>query len=129
MDRVRDVAGLLGGAILMLTSAAHWKLGWSSLSEQLAVAHVPVELVQGIWVGWQFGGAAMLAFGLIVVMTFASWRQGRPVSLAPAQVIAGAYLLFGVWALVVTAYDPFFLMFIVPALLIGFASFDMSTKP
>ena len=122
MERVRPVIGVLGGAVLILSSGAHSILGWQSLAAQLAAVEVAPDLAEGLRIGWHFGGAAMLAFGIIAVLSFVKQMRGRAVWLVPAQVIALAYLLFGVWALVVSGYDPFFLMFIVPAVMIGVAA-------
>ena len=122
MSRTRAVLGLTAGVMLILSSAAHSILGWRALSGELAAAHVPAELVLGLQVGWQFGGVAMLAFGVILLGLFARRWRGEPVSLLPAAIVAAAYLGFGGWALLASNFDPFFLVFIVPGVLLALAA-------
>jgi len=122
MARARAVLGLIAGAILILSSAGHSILGWKELSGKLAAAHLPAELVLGLQVGWQFGGVAMLALGVILLALFARRWRGEPVSLLPAATVAVAYLGFGAWALLASNFDPFFLVFIVPGVLLALAS-------
>lgn len=122
MARVRAVLGLVAGAILILSSAAHSFLGWKGLRGQLAAVPVPPDLVRGLRIGWQFGGVAMLTFGLIVVALFARRFRGESVSMLPAVVIALAYLAFGAWALLVSDFNPFFFLFIVPGVLLALAA-------
>ena len=122
MARARAVLGLIAGAILILSSAGHSILGWKELSGSLTAAHVPTELVLGLQVGWQFGGVAMLALGVILLALFARRWRGEPVSLLPAATVAVAYLGFGAWALLASNFDPFFLVFIVPGVLLALAS-------
>jgi hypothetical protein len=123
MSKARAVLGLIAGAFLILSSGAHSFLGWKGLRAQLAAAQVPADLVQGLMLGWQFGGVAMLAFGLIVVATFAKGLRGEAVSMLPPAVIGAAYLAFGLGALLAIELNPFFLVFILPGvLLVGAAT-------
>ena len=62
--------GLLGGAMILLASLAHSVAGWQGLKGQLTGAGVGPELMMGLFIGWQFGGAAMVAMGAIAVATF-----------------------------------------------------------
>lgn len=126
MAKVRAALGIAGGVILILSSAAHSLIGWPSLTQQLTAANAPADLIQGLQVGWQFGGVSMLAFGVIVISTFVRAMRGEAVWMLPAQLISIAYLAFGAWALAVTRFNPFFLLFIVPALLIAFGAFRKS---
>jgi hypothetical protein len=113
--------GLLAGAILVLSSAAHSVLGWRQMQSGLAATNVPPDLVQGIRVGWLFGGVAILTFGCIALAVFANVLRGRPVSLLPTALIALTYLWFGAWALV-TSGNPFFYIFVVPGFMLAIAS-------
>jgi hypothetical protein len=113
--------GLLAGAILVLSSAAHSVLGWKKMQTALAATNAPPELVQGLRVGWLFGGVAILTFGCVALAVFANVLRGRTVSLLPTAIIAVAYLAFGIWALV-TSGDPFFYIFIVPGAMLAIAS-------
>jgi len=122
MQRIRPILGLIAGALMIVSSFAHSVLGWKALSEQLRVSQAPADLVQALGLGWTFGGVAMLAFGLIVVASFRRQLRQDPVSTTPAHVIGAAYVAFGAGALWVTAFDPFFLIFLVPGLLVLVAS-------
>jgi hypothetical protein len=122
MSRVRNALGLLAGTILVASSAAHSLLGWPQLRERLAVTQAPPDLVTGLRIGWQFAGVAMLVFGGLVLALFADRLRGRPVSLRPALAIALVYVAFGLWAYLVSGRDPFFLVFIVPGLMLAVAS-------
>lgn len=121
MTRWRAVLGLVAGAILVLSSAAHSLLGWPQLRTKLVAANTPTDLVQGLAVGWHFGGAAMLAFGCIAIALFVKRLRGQTVSPFPALIIAILYIGFGVGALSVSNLDPFFLIFIVPGVLLALA--------
>lgn len=122
MKRARAVLGLIAGALLVASSAAHSLLGWKGIRGELEKARVPAGLLHGVELGWHFGGVAMLVFGVTVLMLFAQAVQGRPVSLRPALLIAVGYLLFGAWALASSGLDPFFLLFVVPGGLLLFAA-------
>lgn len=121
MSKSRNVFGLVAAVILVLSSAAHSILGWKGLREQLAAAHVPPDLERGVQIGWQFGGVAMLAFGLITFAIFLGRLRGELVPAFPALVIGITYLAFGAWALAATK-EPFFTIFLVPGALLVLAA-------
>jgi len=123
-ERPRSILGLLAGAAMLASSAAHSLVGWTQLRSALEQARAPEELILTLGMGWNFGGAAMLAFGLIVVALF--WRRlmGAPVSLMPAIIIGVAYLVFGAWAFLGSHFDPFFFVFVVPGVMLLIASFS-----
>lgn len=117
ISRPRIALGLLGGAALIASGAAHSLLGWNALDSALDAALVPTSLIRGLSIGWHFAGVAMLAFGVIVVRLFVDRLRGRVVSLWPVRLIALVYLAFGAWALAITELDPFFFaVFIAPGL-------------
>jgi hypothetical protein len=115
----RGILGLVAGILLILSSAAHSFLGWQGLGNELSAAHVPPDLRFGVKVGWQFGGAAMLAFGVMVVGQAIRRLRGQEAPLLPEIATAALYLGFGGWALVASHGSPFFLVFIVPGLLLA----------
>ena len=121
MSRMRSILGLIAGGILILSSAAHSIFGWLVIRGQLDTLRAPSDLILGLKIGWQFGAVAMLALGVIVVLLFLRRFRGERVSTLPASIIAALYLLFGTWAMLVTDFDPFFLIFIVPAILLALA--------
>jgi len=122
MNRLRIGLGLLAGVLIILSSAAHSILGWKQLSGALATAQAPPDLITALSLGWHFAGIAMFAFGCIILVTFTDALRRRPVSFRPVGFIALVYLAYGVWALRVSNLDPFFLVFIVPGLLLAAAS-------
>ena len=127
-NRLRVVLGSVAGVILVGSSAAHSLLGWPQLGAGLASAGAPPDLITGLAIGWHFAGAAMLVFGVIVIRLFADLRRRR-VPLWPALVIAVVYLAFGAGALAVSDMNPFFLVFIVPGLLLLLASWGQPAAP
>lgn len=121
MRQFQSMLGLLAGAILVLSSAAHSLLGWRQMQKSLAAVSAPADLVQGLEIGWLFGGVAILTFGCVALAVFASRLRGRPVSLLPTGIIALACLAFGVWALLASG-NPFFYIYIVPGAMLAIAS-------
>ena len=122
MTRVRSILGLIAGVIFVLSSAAHSLLGWKHLRTELSGALIPPDLLRAVAIGWHFGGVAMLAFCCIAIWSSIRHLKGGSVSSFPALVIAMAYLCFGTWALIVSHLNPFFLIFIVPGVLLTVAS-------
>jgi hypothetical protein len=116
MSRPRVALGIFVGALIVASSAAHSLLGWREFGARLAATQAPADLIIGLKIGWHFAGVAMFTFGTVVIWTFENYLRGRPVSLRPAQIIGLVYLAFGLWALAVSRFDPFFFIFIVPGL-------------
>jgi hypothetical protein len=113
--------GLVAGAMLVLSSGAHSLLGWPSQAAELAKTTTPADLATGLEIGWKWGGAAMLVFGIIVIATFMKRLRGEGVWMLPASLIAVSYLGFGAWALYTSNFDPFFFVFVVPGALLAVA--------
>ncbi|HUQ88583.1 MAG TPA: hypothetical protein VM096_13555 [Vicinamibacterales bacterium] len=120
--KIKSVLGVIAGAILILSAFAHSIAGWAAMREQLAKTNAPPDLVQGLQIGWMFGGPVMVVFGILCISTFLKRLRGQPASTFAPVLIAMAYLAFGVWAAVTTGGDPFFMVFIVPAVLLAIAS-------
>ncbi len=91
------------------------------MSEQLAQTNTPPDLVQGLRFGWVFGGPVMLVFGILCISAFLKRFRGIAASTFAPVLIAIAYLAFGAWALI-SSGDPFFMIFIVPGVLLAIAS-------
>ena len=117
MNKVFSVIGLIAGLLMILSSVAHSFFGWQAIRMELVAAHVSGDLLLGVQLGWQFGGAAILTFGVIVVAIFWKSLQGRSTSTFPAAVIGLVYIGFGLWAFFVTSFDPFYMVFIIPGLM------------
>ena len=128
MHRLRVILGYIGGVLIILSSAAHSFLGWSSLGTSLANIQAPAELITGLRVGWQFGGVAMLTFGCIVMWEISTLRHRRSAALWPVLLIGLVYVLFGLWALTVSDLNPFFGVFIVPGLMLIAASWPFDRR-
>lgn len=129
MSRPRISLGIFLGAILVASSAAHSLFGWPQMSARLSATQAPADLIAGLQIGWHFAGLAMLTFGSIVIWTFSNYLRNHPVSLRPAQIIALVYLSFGLWALAVSRFDPFFFIFIVPGLTLVAVAWWPATMP
>jgi hypothetical protein len=120
--KTKAVLGLIAGAILILSAGAHSILGWKAMNEQLAQTNAPPDLVQGLQVGWIFGGVVMVVLGVLCINTFSKRFRGQPASTFAPAMISIAYLAFSAWAAVVTGGDPFFVVFVIPAVLLALAS-------
>lgn len=122
MSRLRPILGLVAGVVLVVSSAMHSLMGWPGLHAALAAADTPPDLIAGLRIGWHFGGAMMLTLGLVSIWSFARRLRGRAVSLHAVQAFAAAYALFGVYALLTGDLNPFFLIFVVPGVLLFVAA-------
>jgi hypothetical protein len=116
MSRPRIALGIFVGALIVASSVAHSLLGWPEFTRRLVATQAPADLITSLKIGWHFAGVAMFTFGAIVIWTFHNYLTGRAVSLRPAQIIGLVYLGFGLWALAVSRFDPFFFIFVVPGL-------------
>ena len=122
MQKSRDALGLLAGLMLVISSGAHSILGWRGLRGELADAKVPADLMLGLQIGWQFGGAAMLMLGVVLIVTFSQRLRGTNTPLLLAKAVAVTYLVFGAWALGASGGDLFFLVFLIPGAFLAMAS-------
>lgn len=120
--RWRAVLGIVGGGFIILNSGAHALLGWPQMRQELTAAGVGGDLLFLMQAGWQFGGAAMLVTGVTLVILFVRRARGAAVPTVPGLVTGVGYLAFGLWALLAHGFNPFFFVFIVPALLLLVAS-------
>lgn len=111
--------------MLVASSGAHSLLGWPQLEKSLLQQNVGANLVQGLEIGWHFGGVSMLVFGLIAIWLFSEVLRGREASLRAPLLTGLAFVAFGCWALGVSDINPFFIVFIVPGLLLLAASWRM----
>lgn len=119
---------LATGLLLVASALAHAFLGWPAIRQALGEAGVDPELVLGVGVGWLYGSAAMLTFG---VLTLASWRavsRGHATAARVMWPIAALYLLFGAGAYLNTSFEPHFLGFIALGALAAFAAYAV-TRP
>ena len=122
MIRLKAILGWISGALMVTSAGAHSLSGWKALRGQLERANAPADLILALSLGWQFGGTAMLVFGLIVLGLCFQRMRGKKVSLWPAGLIGIAYVAFGVCALLLSNFDVFFLVFLVPGILLSTAA-------
>jgi len=127
MVRLRIVLGFIASVIMIASGPAHSLLSWKYVSAQLEKTQAPPDLIAALARGWHFAGASMLAFGCIVLYLFARFLRNRSTSLRPALIIAILYVIFGVWA-IATSHSPFFLIFVIPGLLLLIASLGSPVK-
>lgn len=120
--KTRNVVGLIASVIIILSSFAHIFGGWPAISKQLAATNAPADLVLGLKIGWIFGGVAILTFGLICGAIFRHRMRGEGVPILMARMIGIVYVLFGLYALVTSGFDPFFAIFLVPGAMLVFAA-------
>ena len=121
MPRWRFVLGIVAAALMVVSAAAHTFLGGKQIRAALGATAVPTDLTKAIGIGWTFGGVAMLAFGTIAIANLVARRNDPAASVAPLAITGAAYILFGLGALIVTGFDPFFLIFVVPGVLLAAA--------
>lgn len=123
MRKLRLVLGLLAGGLLLLSSIAHSVLGWAALQTELDPTGIGPDLRLALGISWRLGGAAMIAFGTIVIATMLRLRRGEATWTFPATVIGLVYLLYGAWAWVLSGFDPFFfLLFVLPGAMVVIAT-------
>lgn len=115
--RVRSIIGIVAAVILILSSGMHSLMGWPAMLQQLRATNASADLITGLKIGWLWGGVAILVFGVISLMVFVHRLRGDQVNTFPALIMGGAYMAFGVWAIVASS-NPFFLIFVVPGILL-----------
>jgi hypothetical protein len=129
IGRVRATIGLVAGLMILGSSVGHSIAGWRALRGALEQARVPADLMKGLHIGWQFAGAAMLVFGILVVWTYIDALRGRAVSFRVPYLVSLMYLLFGMWSFR-AAGDLFFLIvFVLPGALLAAAARPSGRAP
>lgn len=118
----RLLAGFLAALVITASSIAHSVLGWPVMRGRLAETTAPADLVLGLGIGWVFGGVCMAAFGVMSLWMLSQAWRGQVITLAPLRIIAVTYVAFGIGAWQVSGGNPFYAVFVVPGLLLLFAS-------
>lgn len=112
--------GILGVAVTLLILASAWAhglIGWPTMQQSIGGGNVHPDVVGALAIGWYFGSASMLAFGLIVGLQAIRRLKHLPVDLGSLWVIAIVYLSFGAAAFVLRNLNPHFLIFVVTGVL------------
>ena len=122
---LRTGLGLVAGLFLGASGLLHVFVAWPSIGPLLRSSNVDPGLVSGLWLGWIFGGFAMVACSAVVLHAMWLQWQGRLGSHGPVRIIAGLYAAYTLWAAIVTGGDPFVAAaFGVPAVLLALASWS-----
>jgi hypothetical protein len=127
MNRTQASIGYAAAILIVLSGAAHF-VGWIKLRTILSASTAPPDLIQALGIGWVFGGVAMLALGSIAIASTVKRRHDPTASLLPVRIIGIAYVAFGAGAMSITGFDPFFLVFILPGILLVAASWPARAK-
>ena len=128
MPRLPRALTLVAAVIVLLSSGAHSLLGWPGLRTQLAAANAPAALVDGLAMGWHFGGLMMLVTGIVIIWLVKIARDGRINVWLPLFVIGIAYELFAIGCAVLLGFDPFLFVFLVPGALLSCAAAMMMAR-
>jgi hypothetical protein len=118
----RLVIGIAASLLVLANGVMHTLFGWKAMRAPLDAAGLAPDVITNLSLGWTFGGVAMFGFGAIAIASFLARRANPQASLGPVAIIALAYILFGLGALASSGFNPFFLVFIVPGLLLGIAA-------
>jgi hypothetical protein len=110
--KTRSALGFLGGILLFLSGVAHAFLGWPPFQKSLEEMNVSETVVAPLSIGWYFGSAAMLTFGLLIVQSANALLRRREHRVNPGPAIALCYICFGVTAFVVRDFALHFLTFV-----------------
>jgi hypothetical protein len=128
MPRLPRALTLVAAVIMILSSGAHSLLGWPGLRTQLAAANAPAALVDGLAMGWHFGGLMMLVIGVVVLWLVRVARDGATNVWLPLFVIGIAYELFAIGCAVLLGFDPFLFVFLIPGSLLSCAAALMTAR-
>ncbi len=119
---------LAAGLFLLFCGVAHVAVGWRAIRGALQTAGVAHDLVSSIGFGWIYGGAAMFAFGVIVLSVWWWGRTGRFEATRVTSAVSALYLGFGGWAYVTSGLDAFFIGFIVIGVLLAVGSYGLKRR-
>jgi len=122
MPRLPRALTLVAAVIIILSSGAHSLLGWPGLRTQLAATQAPGALVDGLAMGWHFGGMMMLVIGVVVLWLVRVGRDGTTSVWVPLFLIGLAYELFAIGCAVLLGFDPFLFIFLIPGALLSCAA-------
>lgn len=118
MRKTRFVIGVIAGALMVFSGAAHSLMGWKQARHILARTTASADFSDGLAVPWHFAGVAMVMSGVIVIAFFISALRGRPESRFAVLVIGAAWLLFAIWGATFVKPDPSFAIFGLPGILV-----------
>ncbi len=120
--RLRALLGFGAALMLLASSAAHGVGGWDFMRKQLQALNAPADLQLGLQFGWMLGSLAMLVFGLVAALLCLQRWRGRPASAAVLWLLALGYGGYGAWVYTASAFNPQFLVFLLPAALLAIAA-------
>jgi heme A synthase len=124
MNRSRNILGVAAAVLIIASSGMHAFIGWPSVLSGLRTTNSPPDMIQGLGLNWILAAVFMWTLGLIALKTFADRLRARPAVLWPTALMSAVYVLFGIGAIVVSK-NPFFLIFIVPGVMLAGASWGI----
>ena len=128
MNRAQASIGYAAAILIVISGAAHSLVGWKEMHSGLKASTATPELIKALGIGWVFGGVAMLVLGSIAIASTVKRSHDPTASLLPVRIIGIAYVAFGAGAMSITGFDPFFLVFILPGILLVAASWPARAK-
>lgn len=121
---------LLGAGIAMtLGGLGHSLEGIEPVRAALEKQGVAGPIGQLIVAVWHFGGASMIAFGLLVLVQWRAFRIGRNPGRFAQYLVAALYLVYGAWAVAFTGSPFFWTFFGLGLIVLVSCQFLSMTKP
>jgi len=112
MKKLLSILLLLAGAVIALGGIGHSFGGVGQVHEALANQSLQPNVFRLILAVWHFAGASMVVFGLLVLWQWRELHYGRNPQGLVLFGIGLFYLLYGVWAVLLTN-STFFSIFVV----------------
>lgn len=116
---MRSTLLIVAGVVMLASAVAHGALGWPSIKAGLDAAGAGPDLAGALSVGWYWGSASMVAFGIVTAAAGFRLRRGDRSGLPAVGAIAACYVGFGAAAFVLRDLNPHFLLFVATGLLAG----------
>jgi hypothetical protein len=108
----------LAGLGMWASSLPHAFAAWPHFRAVLESAGVASAVVGAVGAGWLWGSVAMLAFGAITLGQGWGVARGRQPDVAVLWPVALAYVGFGGLAFVLRDFNPHYLGFVLPGVLV-----------
>ncbi len=109
---MRKVMGFISGTLLLVSGFFHSFTGLPRLTDALTQEGVPGNIHLAVIAGWTFGAAAMIAFGVMMLIWAVRHHRGESPSSAPAGVISVMHFVYGAIVYYIADFNPHYLLFI-----------------
>ncbi len=117
MPKAYAITGLIGGLLALLCAFPHAFGGWPTMAAPLMEAKVAADIQDSLMIGWRWGSFCMAGFGLILLAQGAKALKGQAVDRLSVGMVSLTYVVFGIWAMLVREFNPFFSVFILTGVL------------